>query len=385
MKEKLNIAYLDFDDLKNPLLGAGQARATYEVATRLTQKSHSVEIFCSKYPGYSDRVERGIRYTHVGLGSKFIRLNNLAYIFLLPFYVRKIKADLIVECFTAPISTLFSPLFTKIPVVAITPSFEAERFSKKYHLPFYLIERFGLRFYEYFLPSSPSFEAKMKEVNPNVVSKVIPQGISEDYFSIRAKSKGKYIVYLGRLDMGQKGLDLLLKAFSRVSDSIDYSLVIAGYGADEEKIAQLIEKLKLEKKVKMVGPVFGKKKKKILSQAVFAVIPSRYEGFCLVALEALASGLPIVAFNIAGISWLPKNVSFKAKPFEIEDFAKLLAKMARKDIDKKLRDKCIQVAKKYSWKGIAKQYEQFFKFMINRESSKEKDRRNITFSLGSQS
>lgn len=370
MKKKLKITYLDFDDLKNPLLGAGQARATYEVACRLVSKGHKVEVLCSKYPGCKDRLEGGIKYTHIGLGSKFIRLNNLVYILVLPFFVRKTRADIVVECFTAPISTLFSPLFTKIPVVAITPSFEADRFSKKYHLPFYLVERIGLRFYKYFLPSSPFFETKMKRINPEVISKVIPQGISDEYFSIKAKNRGKYILYLGRLDIGQKGLDLLLKAYSKVSDRINYPLYIAGYGSDEEKIEQFIKKLNLKKKVKIVGPFFGEKKKRLLSAAVFAVIPSRYEGFCLVALEALASGLPVVAFNIPGISWLPEDVSLKAKPFDINGYARLMVKAAGEKENRKLKKKCRQVAKKYSWDDITAQYEQFFQYMSASESEK---------------
>lgn len=382
-KNKLKIAYLDFDNLKNPLLGAGQARATYEVAKRLVKKGHKVEVFCSKYPGYKDRIEDGIKYTHIGLSSKFLRLNNLVYIFVLPICVRKIKADVVVECFTAPISTLFSPLFTKIPVVAITPSFEAERFSKKYHLPFDLIETFGLRFYEYFSPSSPSFETKMKKVNPNIISKVIPQGISNEYFSIKNRKDRDYMLYLGRIDIGQKGLDLLLKSYSKVSSRINYPLYIAGYGPDEEKVQQLIRKLKLTEKVKMVGPVFGKKKRKVLSKATFAVIPSRYEGFCLVALEALASGLPVVAFNIPGISWLPEEVSLKAKPFDVDSFAKMMLRASNKNINKKLRKKCIQVARKYCWDNITAQYEQFFDFIVNRKSDKKK-KKSFLFSLVNQ-
>jgi len=144
----MNITFLDFDDIKNPLLSAGQAHATFEVGRRLVQKGHKVKVISSKYPGFKDRVEEGIEYRHIGVGTNNIRLNNFLYIFFIPFAVRKLKADIIIECFTAPISTLFSPLFSKIPVIGLPSMFNAKEFTKKYCLPFkptqsYLFDQMG--------------------------------------------------------------------------------------------------------------------------------------------------------------------------------------------------------------------------------------------------
>ena len=129
IKRRLSIVILDFDDVANPLLGAGQAKATYELAKRLVKRGHKVEVISSRYPGYKDRMEQGIRYRHIGISSGNIRLNNLIYILAVPWQVMKVRADVVVECFTAPISTLLSPLFTKLPVVVIPSSFEADRFA----------------------------------------------------------------------------------------------------------------------------------------------------------------------------------------------------------------------------------------------------------------
>ena len=119
MKKPLHIAFLDFDDLKNPLLSGGQARATYEVGKRLVKLGHTVTIICSRYPGSKDYVGDGIFYKHIGLGSNNIKLNNAVFFLALPFAVANFKADAMIECFTAPISTCFSPLFTKTPVIGI--------------------------------------------------------------------------------------------------------------------------------------------------------------------------------------------------------------------------------------------------------------------------
>lgn len=370
IKKQLKIIYLDFDDIHNPLLGAGQARATCQVAKRLVSKGHSVEVICSKYPGYRSRVESGIKYAHIGLGSKSIRLNNLIYILMLPFAVKKLVADVVVECFTAPISTLFSPLFTNIPVVALSTSFEAERFAKLYHLPFDKIEKFGLRFYKYFLPSSKFFELKISEVNPGIISKVVPQGVDDKYLRIESAKNPKHILFLGRLDIGQKGIDLLLKAYKQIKSSVDYPLVIVGHGPDEKQVRNLVSKYKLEKKVRLTGPIFGNRKEKLLSEAVVFAVPSRNEGFCIAALEAIAAGVPVVCFDIPGLSWIPSRVSLKAKAFNVGSYVQKLTDALGANQNHKLRKECKKVASNYSWDDVTDEYEKFFQFMVEDDRKK---------------
>ena len=83
----------------------------------------------------------------------------------------------LLECFTAPVSTLLSPLFTQIPVVVVPSSFEAERFSKLYKLPFNLVEKYGAKLYKYHLPYSEFTDMKMKNLNKKIVSKIVPEGV----------------------------------------------------------------------------------------------------------------------------------------------------------------------------------------------------------------
>jgi len=365
--KKLRIVFLDFDDIKNPLLGAGQAKATLEVGKRLAEKGHLVTVLCSRYPGYEDRKENGIKYVHIGLGTSNIRLNNLGYIFSIPLTVRNIKnADIIVECFTAPISTLLSPLFTKIPVVGLPTSFEAERFAKLYHLPFDKVEKFGLKQYKYFLPYTKYFEQKMKQVNQKVISKIVPEGVGAEFFKIKQKNP-KHILFLGRFDIGQKGIDLLLRSYQKIAKDINYPLMMAGYGPDESKIKSLVKELGLEKQVIFTGKTFGAKKEKLLSESLYVAFPSRHEGFSLFSLEALAAGLPLVGFNIPGLSWTNSGIALKAKKFSINEYSKLLLKATDKNIIGKMREEARIFAKKYTWENVANNFEQFFNLALKIE------------------
>jgi glycogen synthase len=365
----MKITFLDFDDIRNPLLGAGQAKATFEVGKRLVKKGHTVNVLCFAYPGSKDRVEEGIAYKHIGFSTKNIRINNALYILLLPFYVSRLKTDIVVECFTAPISTLLSPLWTKLPVVGLPTSYEAERFSKLYHLPFHLVEHFGSKLYKYFMPYTLPFDEKMKKTNPKIISRVIPEGVGDEFFQIKKKSN-EFILFIGRFDIGQKGIDLLLHAYAKASKNISYPLVIAGLGPDEAKIRMLIRQLNLEKKVTFMGAAYGELKYDLLSRAVLVAMPSRHEGFSLFSLEALASGNGIAAFDIPGFSWADESVVMKAKNYSVNEYAQLLEMTANSSKMKKMQKDARAYALNYSWDNVAQEFEKFFIYILKKESRK---------------
>jgi len=360
IKRRLSIVILDFDDVANPLLGAGQAKATYELAKRLVKRGHKVEVISSRYPGYKDRMEQGIRYRHIGISSGNIRLNNLIYILAVPWQVMKVRADVVVECFTAPISTLLSPLFTKLPVVVIPSSFEADRFAKRYHLPVNLIEKWGIRFYRYALPYSKAIEGKFLRLNPKMVCKIVPEGVDVNAFKMKP-GRAKHILFLGRMDMDQKGLDLLLKAYKKIAGKCKYPLVMVGFGPDEDRVKELVEKLKLTNKVSLVGPSYGEDKLKLMRESRVIVLPSRDETFSCFALEALASGHTLATFDIPGLSWLDDDqVVVKAKPYSVNEYAKKLLMLVKDPRLAAKNKRAREFAKKFSWEKMTRDYETFF-------------------------
>lgn len=368
----MRITYLDFDNINNPLLAAGQARATFNVGRELVKRGHKVSVICSRYPGSKDFSKEGISYIHIGLGTGNIKLNNLAYFFAIPFAVRKLNSsntDIIIECFTAPISTLFSPLFTKVPVVVLPSMFNAQEFSKKYHLPLHWIEKVGVRFYKYMLPYSEVDSQKMHQMNPKIIYQITSQGVSNSFFNIKQK-KPKFILFFARLDIYQKGIDLLLESYAKVKDSIKYPLVIAGHGPDKNKVQDLIKLHRLENKVTLTGYIDGQKKEEVFSEALLATFPSRHDEMNLGCLEVLAAGLPLVAFDLNESKWLTDAVSWKAKPYDTSAFAKLLVKATNKGEYQRKRIASRMFAKKFKWSAVAKKFEDFFIKVLKNEAKK---------------
>ena len=249
--------------------------------------------------------------------------------------------------------------------------FNAHEFAKKYHLPFHLIEKFGMRFYKYMLPYSATDSAKAKKLNPEIIYKIVPQGVGEEFFMIKHK-KPKHILFLGRFDIAQKGIDKLIEAYAKVKDQIKYPLIIAGHGPDEKKIRSLIKELKFEKLVKIVGPAYGKKKQKLISEALFVAFPSRHDEYSVWSLEALASGIPLICFDLPESKWMTNKISLKAKPFDIDQYSQLLLKATDTKLISEMRKEARQFAKKYSWGKVVGDFEEFFKEVLENEKLKSK-------------
>lgn len=110
-----------------------------------------------------------------------------------------------------------------------------------------------------------------------------------------AEEGPKTLVTLGRLER-VKGFDLLIEAFARVCGRHgDWSLRILGEGPERPRLEALLASLHLEDRVSLPGRVPDPERH--LSAAHAFALSSRYEGFPNALLEAMASGLPIVAFD----------------------------------------------------------------------------------------
>ena len=100
------------------------------------------------------------------------------------------------------------------------------------------------------------------------------------------------IMTAGRMT-GMKGFDILIKAFAQVAEEFpEWKLKIFGRGRDRKKLRAIVTDYKLNDRVEMPGPVTPLDAE--WQKASIAAIPSRFEPFGLVIVEAMAGGLPVV-------------------------------------------------------------------------------------------
>lgn len=145
---------------------------------------------------------------------------------------------------------------------------------------------------------------------------VIPAGVDLAMFSPidRAAARavlglhGEVLLFVGRIDP-VKGLDTLLEAVALLRDRPALTLLVVGgtppgvepRDADEIHLRQLAGQLGIADRVRWLGPVEQDRLPLYYSAADVAVVPSRYESFGLVALEALACGAAVVAARVGGL------------------------------------------------------------------------------------
>jgi glycosyltransferase involved in cell wall biosynthesis len=127
---------------------------------------------------------------------------------------------------------------------------------------------------------------------------VIPNPIGDQFLNrcrpLISRS-GRTVVAVGRL-VSEKGFDLLVRAFAACSpDHPDWGLNIVGEGPERGRLEKLAEELGIGSRVTLRGAV--KNPERILQQSDLFVLSSRYEGFPMALLEAMASGLPVISFD----------------------------------------------------------------------------------------
>jgi glycosyltransferase involved in cell wall biosynthesis len=128
------------------------------------------------------------------------------------------------------------------------------------------------------------------------------------------------LAIIGRVSFGTKGHDVLLRALTLVPDA---RLVIAGDGPDDARVDALISELRLDDRVRRLP--WQEDMSAVYSSADMVVIPSRFEGLPLVALEAMFYELPVVAADMGAM----REVLPESWLFPVGDFVACAAAIER--------------------------------------------------------
>lgn len=353
---KINIIVSTYDYVNNPFYSGGGAVAIREVFTRL-RRNFSVTVVSGKYPGCLDEeVVDNIRHIRVGSRINHPQISQFAYQLTLPFVVHKLKFDLWIESFTPPFSTNFIPLFTKKPVIGLVHMLSGEDMERKYRLPiFRLIESIGLRKYHSFVVTSSKIKQKIARLNPGAQMYVIPNGVNIPRKTTSTDSH-RFMLFIGRIENNQKGLDLLVEAMGLVKDTVNTGLVIAGSGskAQQQSLRKLVIDHKLSSRIKMIGKAEGKSKDRLFRNCSMVIVPSRFETFSIVAMEAMSYGKPIIYFDIDGLDWIPKNVGMKVSRINSRSLSKSISYLDKHpDVRKRLGENGRKYSLNYPWDKVS--------------------------------
>ncbi|MBI1863484.1 glycosyltransferase family 4 protein [Candidatus Microgenomates bacterium] len=355
---KPQIIISSYDDIDNPYYGGGGAVAIHEIARRLCA-DYRVTVLTGMFPGAADStVRNGVKYKRISTSGLGARIGHLAFTAQLPYYAKTLHYDIWIDSFTPPFSVSTLPLISTKPVIGLVHMLASEDMERKYKLPFGAIERAGIKWYRSFIVLSPAIKKKIQTINPQAQITMIPNGVALPKVS-KKMLPPKHILYMGRIEMNQKGLDLLLNSYAKIASKISHPLVIAGAGGPTEmlQLKKLISTLDLTNRVKLVGRVTGEYKERLIRNSLCVVCPSRFETFPLIALETMSYKKCLVSFDIEGLAWIPRDHSIKIRPFQVNALANKLLHLSQKPSRAEaIGERSYAVASKYDWDASAKKF-----------------------------
>jgi glycosyltransferase involved in cell wall biosynthesis len=138
-------------------------------------------------------------------------------------------------------------------------------------------------------------------VVPNSVDTTLFRPNQRNLLRERWGIEGRVVLFIGRL-VREKRCDLLIRAFSEVVSTVpDSKLVIVGKGPEERHLRDLERQLSL-RQVFFLGRVARDEMPYVYPGCDLIVLPSLYEPFGNVVLEAMATGLPVIGTKIGGMT-----------------------------------------------------------------------------------
>ena len=160
----------------------------------------------------------------------------------------------------------------------------------------------------------------------------------------------KSFLAVGRFSRQHKGFDLLIEAFHLFSQkNQNWKLDIVGEGEEENLYRTLIKKYNLDDRVK-IHP-FTNHVQEFYSKAQVYVLSSRWEGFGLVMVEAMAHGLPVVSSDLPTSQEILGDFGLYFKNGDIKDLADRLEEATHIDWNQKSQE-ALEIAKRFDINNI---------------------------------
>jgi len=204
--------------------------------------------------------------------------------------------------------------------------------------------------------------------NPKQEISVIYNGIDINRFQPNEedKPKNEFIIMPGASRITQrKGLKYLIQAFQKVASRHPrLRLEIMGEGDEKNNLEKQVKEANLSDKISFLGRIPQEKVAKYYQRASLFVLPSLNEGMSNAMLEALASGLPLIATDTGGSKELitEKENGFIVKMKSAEDIAaKIELLFNDPELRKKMAENSRQKALKMSWQKVAESYYNLYK------------------------
>lgn len=297
----LRVVHCIYDDPRNPWVGGGGAMRVFEIYRRLAGRVDAT-VLTGSFPGATSETIGGVRYCRLGAASPY-PWSRWTYARAATRHLAQIPYDVAVYDFS-----VYTPI--RLPrkqrtglVVHMLHGPTAEDRWGRFVGP--MVRRYEgslLRQARWISTTSHWME---KQLRPLVATEarivLIGSGVPEEFTRV-VRREADYLLYYGRFDIFQKGLDTLLSAFAKLAAQVpQLNLRIAGRGKDELHLGDRIRELGLQGRVRIISGATREEVLSLMAGALALVMPSRLEGLPMVPAEAMAAGVPVIATAVGAV------------------------------------------------------------------------------------
>lgn len=299
-----------------PPLGGGAGNATANIAREMAGLGHKVMVLTSAFKGLPKVEERDgyvlRRIPTLRAHEDHCRPFEMAAFMLssclaVPRAARAFKADAVIAFFGLPCgpAAWLAKKRLGVPYVVSlrggdVPGFQPYDLKNHHRLTAPLIH-FLWRGAAHVVANSNGLRDLALSTSAGIPVSVIPNGVDAALFSPPKTRPGGPVrfLFVGRV-VRQKGLDVLFDALAGLEASLAWSLDVVGDGPARVELAARANRLGLTEKIRFLGWRGRAEMPALFREADLFVFPSRDEGMPNAVLEAMASGLPVVATRISG-------------------------------------------------------------------------------------
>jgi glycosyltransferase involved in cell wall biosynthesis len=212
---------------------------------------------------------------------------------------------------------------------------------------------------------------------------MIPNGVDSDAYNridkknlslFRSKfalPEEKIVLFVGRL-VYEKGVHVLVNAIPKVQEKVNAKFVIVGNGYMKEQLSELVKRLGIAQKVMFTGFVDDDTLRKLQTCADVSVVPSLFEPFGIVALEAMAAKSPVVVSDTGGLGEIVNHDVDGVKVYTNNPDSLawgIIKVLTNEENAERFRSNAYKkIHEKYNWDRIAQQTENMYRSVLSEYS-----------------
>lgn len=297
--------YPDEKNIWNGIFFKEQAKALsqiHKIYVVSASVNYKTKISFCKYK-FTSYDEKNLYVKQLYIARSLPVYNQINYFLTSYFFIKKLmkgkKIDIIHCHYSYPIGVLGYMLsrYFKVPYIITEHASKFEnRFRSIIHKKLALK---SLEKADQIISVGNSLKKEMEKYVENSII-IVPNVVDISKFKLKKHFNNKInFGFLGGLNDHRKGLDILFQAISKIKDQ-NYCLHIGGGGKLLNEYKEISSKLNISEKCRFYGSIKPNKIPEFFSQLDVFILPSRKESFGVVVIEAMATGIPVIATICGG-------------------------------------------------------------------------------------